>query len=173
MNKENPFALPTLERVVRDLKEDPIIRHEAAETMGEISSIQRIPTLKEFLNDERRDVRETWVNSEPKRQNLKRRARGSTSIRLLVDLFIFCRQFTSEDPALVLPSSLLRPPSRSSTSYTGANVSTLPKTVFDPSLALFLRYRVLFTLRIISTPAVIDALSSALLSPNEIFSPLF
>jgi deoxyhypusine monooxygenase len=69
----NPSALPTLERVLRDLKEDPMVRHEAAEAMGAISSMQSIPTLKEFLNDERREVRETceialakveWDNSE-------------------------------------------------------------------------------------------------------------
>jgi hypothetical protein len=90
-----------------------------------------------------------------------------------VDLFIFCRQFTSEDPAPALPSSLLRPSSRSSTSYIDADVSTLTKTLLDPSLSLFVRYRALFTLRNIGTPAAIDALSSALLSPNEICSPLF
>jgi hypothetical protein len=69
----NPSALPTLERVLRDLKEDPMVRHEAAEAMGAISSAQSIPTLKEFLNDERQEVRETceialakveWDNSE-------------------------------------------------------------------------------------------------------------
>ena len=111
-----------------------------------------------------------------KRRNLKRRTRGSTTIRLpplLVDLFLFCRQFISEDPAPTLPSSLLRPSPRSSTSYLDADVSTLTKILLDPSLSLFVRYRALFTLRNIGTPAAIDALSSALLSPNEICSPLF
>ena len=70
---KNPSALPTLERVLRDLKEDPTVRHEAAEAMGAISSVQSIPTLKEFLNDQRQEVRETceialakveWDNSE-------------------------------------------------------------------------------------------------------------
>ena len=56
---KNPSALPTLERVLRDLKEDPMVRHEAAEAMGAISSVQSMPILKEFLNDERREVRET------------------------------------------------------------------------------------------------------------------
>ena len=70
---KSPSALPTLERVLRDLKRDPMIRHETAEAMGAISSIQSVPTLKEFLNDEIREVRETceialaklqWDNSE-------------------------------------------------------------------------------------------------------------
>jgi len=67
--------------------------------------MQSIPTLNEFLNDERREVRETWDNSQPKRQNLKRRTRGSTSIRLLVGFYFICRRFTPEDPAPALPSS--------------------------------------------------------------------
>ena len=50
-----------------------MVRHEAAEAMGAISSVQSIPILKEFMNDERREVRETceialakveWDNSE-------------------------------------------------------------------------------------------------------------
>ena len=83
------------------------------------------------------------------------------------------RQFTSEDPALALPSSLLRPSSRSSTSDTDAEVSLLTKTLLDPSLSLFAGYRTLFTLRNIGTPAAIDALSSAPLPPDEICSPFF
>ena len=185
LNRENPSAF---ERVLRDLKEGPIIRHEAAENMGEISSMQSIPMLKEFLNDERREVRETceialakveWDNSEegrPERRSLNRRTRGSTNIRLLLlilGLFILCRQFTCEDPAPALSSSLLRPSSRSSTSYIDADVSTLTKTLRDPSLSLFVRSWALCPWRNIGTPAAIGALSSALLSPNEISSPLF
>ena len=84
-----------------------------------------------------------------------------------------CRQFTSEDPAPPLSSSLLRRTSPSGTSYGDADVPALAKTLLDPSLSLFVRYRALFTLRNIGTPAAIDALSSALLSPNEVCSPLF
>ena len=146
---KNPSALLTLDRVLRDLKEDPMVRQEVAEAMGAISSVQSIPTLKGFLTDERREVRETCEialsgtnqkKARPKRRNLKRRARRSTCIRLLpllVDLnFFFGRHFISEDPA---PSSLLRPSSRSSTSYTDADVSTLTKTLLDPSFSLFVR----------------------------------
>ena len=55
---KDPYASPTLERVLRDLKEDPMVRHEAAKAMGAISSVQSIPTLNEFLNGQRREVRE-------------------------------------------------------------------------------------------------------------------
>jgi len=36
-----------------------MVRHEAAEAMGAISSVQSIPTLKEWPNEERREMRET------------------------------------------------------------------------------------------------------------------
>ena len=163
-----------------------MVRHEAAEAMGATPLVQSVPTLKDFLVDERREVRETceiassgtiWKKARQKRRNLKRRTRGSTSIRLLpllVDLFLFCRQFISEDPAPALPSSLLRPSSRSSTSYIDADVSSLTK---NPLRSVSFPVRQIpgpfYLAKYISTPAAIDALSSALLSPNEICSPLF
>src|SRR5258706_3955685 len=135
--------------------------------------MQSIPTLNEFLNDERREVRETWDNSEPKRQISRGEPLGLPVYGYLWIYLFICRQFTPEDPAPALPLLLLRLSSRSRTSYTDADVSTRTKTLLDPSLSLFVRYRALFTLRNIGTPAAIDALSSALLSPNEICSPLF
>ena len=86
-------------------------------------------------------------------------------------LFIFCRQFTSEDPALAPPSSLLRL-SPVQARLTEADDSTLTKTLLEPSLSLFVGYWAFFTLRSIGTPGAIDALSSALLSPNETCSLL-
>ena len=52
LGKENSSALPTVERVFRDLKEDPIVRHEAAETMGaivdaEYTNVERVPERRE------------------------------------------------------------------------------------------------------------------------------
>jgi deoxyhypusine monooxygenase len=84
----------------------------------------------------------------------------------------FYSQFTSEDPAPPLASSLLRRIPPSSTSDADADVPALTTTLLDPSLSLFVRYRALFTLRNTGTPTAIDALSSALLSPDEICSPL-
>ncbi|SRR5258706_15825458 len=119
------LLLPTLE---------PIVRHEAAEAIGAISSVLSIPTLKEFLNEVRREVRETseialaTVDSdnleEGKAETTKSPAENQWVYQYTVTWgFIYiCRQFTSEDPAPALPSSLLRPSSRSSTSYTDADV---------------------------------------------------
>ena len=133
-----------------------MVHHEAAEAMGAISSVQSIPTSKEFLNDERREVRETceiarakveWDNSaggkaertKYQEENLWVHQYTFTSPTCGFIYFLQTRQFTSEDPAPALPSSLLRPSSRSSTSYIDADVSTLNKTPLDPSLSLFVR----------------------------------
>ena len=156
-----------------------MVRHEAAEApeaMGAILSVQSIPTLKEFLNDQRQEVRETceialakveWDNSEEgKTETTKSQGETPLVYQYTVScgflfIYLFFRQFTSEDPAPPVPSSLLRALSPSSTSYTNADVLFLTTTLLDPSLSLFVRYRALFTLRNIGTPAVIDALSSA------------
>lgn len=95
---KRPSALPTLEKVLRDTVEDPMVRHEvrriwrwwtgsnlliygqAAEAMGAISSTTSIPILEEFLSDSDRAVRETceiaiarinWENSAEGQQHLE------------------------------------------------------------------------------------------------------
>lgn len=52
-------AIPALETVLRNLREDPMVRHEAAEALGAISEERSLPILREFLNDSNRSVRET------------------------------------------------------------------------------------------------------------------
>ena len=115
---KNPSALPTLERVLRDLKEDPMVRHEAAEAMGAISSVQSIPKLKEFLIDQRQEVRETceialakveWDNSEEGKAETTK-SQGDTPLVYQYTvtcgfsfIYLFFRQFTSEDPAPPVP----------------------------------------------------------------------
>ena len=77
---KNAAALPILESVLADEREDPMVRHEvsrcsftyrrinvahvfhiaqAAEAMGAISSASSLPVLKKYLNDTNRSVRET------------------------------------------------------------------------------------------------------------------
>ena len=71
---KNTAALSTLESVLADQREDPMVRHEvriecaqflaliyaqAAEAMGAISSSSSLPVLKRYLNDSNRPVRET------------------------------------------------------------------------------------------------------------------
>ena len=78
---KNTAALSTLQSILADEREDPMVRHEvssrssiiacrlcaascfiytqAAEAMGAISSSSSLPVLKRYLNDSNRSVRET------------------------------------------------------------------------------------------------------------------
>jgi deoxyhypusine monooxygenase len=95
---KNAAALPILESVLVDEREDPMVRHEvshsfvnrrihvacfhvaqAAEAMGAISSTLSLPVLKKYLNDTNRSVRETceiaiakveWDHSEEGQRHL-------------------------------------------------------------------------------------------------------
>ncbi|KAE8221953.1 hypothetical protein CF319_g4778 [Tilletia indica] len=55
----NPHANTHLVAVLKNRKEEPMVRHEAAEALGAISSIDSLPVLQEYINDEDVSVRET------------------------------------------------------------------------------------------------------------------
>ena len=57
----NPLAIPTLEGVLRneDGRHCSMVRHEAAEALGALSSEGSLPLLRRYLTDESREVRET------------------------------------------------------------------------------------------------------------------
>ncbi|KAF9533222.1 armadillo-type protein [Crepidotus variabilis] len=156
-------ALPTLESVLRNTAEDPMVRHEAAEAMGAISDPSSVSILREYLTDSNRSVRETceiaiakieWDNSEE-----SKKMQGSSSES---------QRFTSVDPAPATSSLLRRPPS-SSSSLSTESISALQSQLLDTSLPLFKRYRAMFSLRNIGTPEAIDALSSGFADSSELF----
>jgi deoxyhypusine monooxygenase len=52
-------AEPVLERVLRDEREDPVVRHEAAEAIGAIGSVEKLNLLDEFRFSSVKEVAET------------------------------------------------------------------------------------------------------------------
>ena len=56
---QSSLALPTLTRVLEDVKEHAMVRHEAAEAMGAIGDEAALPILERFKDDEEISVRET------------------------------------------------------------------------------------------------------------------
>lgn len=56
-----PSAIPHLEAVLIDADnfQGEMVRHEAAEALGALSSLQSLELLKKYLTDESRSVRET------------------------------------------------------------------------------------------------------------------
>ncbi|KIM24726.1 hypothetical protein M408DRAFT_75512 [Serendipita vermifera MAFF 305830] len=164
-------ALPILGSVLQDLSQDPMVRHEAAEAIGAISQPESLPLLEEYMNrpGEHREVRETceiavdkirWDWGAGKERKDNRDADDS--------------QFTSEDPA---PPLAVEDPNAAITAeskrVSDADIEILRKTLVDPSLPLFTRYRAMFSLRNLSPthPAAIYALASAFTTsePSALF----
>ena len=57
----HPASAPALIKVLRDTREEAMVRHEAAEALGSIASDEVIPVLKEFEADPERVVRESCI----------------------------------------------------------------------------------------------------------------
>ncbi|KAF8073767.1 armadillo-type protein [Lyophyllum atratum] len=157
-------ALPALEKTLRDKSEDPMVRHEAAEAMGAISTSSSVPVLKEFLSDSERTVRETceiaiakieWDNSEEGKNHWTSLKEDTVPL------------YTSIDPAPATSGLLLGTPKPDAVS--SSSVADLQSKLLDTGLPLFERYRAMFALRNIGTPAAVDALASGFTDSSALF----
>ncbi|KAJ7147074.1 armadillo-type protein [Mycena crocata] len=157
-------ALPALERVLKDEAEDPMVRHEAAEAMGAISASASLPILQQYLTDSNRSVRETceiaiakieWDNSEEGKRHAD--SLSDSSIPL----------FTSIDPAPPSSGLLAGTPNPADVSEVG--ILALKDKLLDTRLSLFERYRAMFALRNIGTPAAVDALAAGFSDESALF----
>ncbi|KAK7056908.1 deoxyhypusine hydroxylase [Paramarasmius palmivorus] len=158
-------ALPVLEAVLRDTKEDPMVRHEAAEAMGAISSADSIPILKEFLADPERAVRETceiaidriqWEQSEEGKK-VTDTLKDEEHIPL----------YTSIDPAPPTSKLLYGVPRPEDVSE--ESIDKLKAELLDTKRPLFERYRAMFALRNIGSPAAVDALAAGFADDSALF----
>ncbi|KAM4057023.1 HEAT repeats domain-containing protein [Hirsutella rhossiliensis] len=129
----NGAAVDPLRRVLSDLQEDPMCRHEAAEALGALGRADDLDLLEHFRDREGEDVvvKETceiaidrihWENSEERLQEKLRQS-----------------DFASIDPAPPMPES-------------EKTVDDLAKQLVDVNLPLFLRYRAMFALRDFASP---------------------
>ncbi|KAI0036525.1 deoxyhypusine hydroxylase [Vararia minispora EC-137] len=158
-------ALPTLEAVLANEHEDPMVRHEAAEAMGAIAAEKSLPMLRKYCEDSDRAVRETceialarieWAHSE-EGKNASTSAVSSEEPQM----------YTSIDPAPPT-SGLLRGKPRPG-DLTEQNIADLRTTLLDTHLPLFQRYRAMFALRNIGTPAAVDALAAGFIDDSALF----
>ncbi|KAJ7095775.1 armadillo-type protein [Mycena belliarum] len=161
---KNPSALPALETVLKNTDEDPMVRHEAAEAMGAISASASLPILKYYLADPNRSVRETceiaiakieWDNSEEGKRHAE--SLSDTTIPL----------YTSIDPAP--PSSGLLAGTPNPDDISEAGIQAAKAKLLDTQLSLFERYRAMFALRNIGTPAAVDALAAGFADESALF----
>lgn len=163
---QDKTATEILVRVLEDVKQEPMVRHEAgekmfvflggfnvywivfvvaAEALGAIGSTDALTVLEKFLNDPVIEVAETcqlaierikWL------QNSKDKERLSEN------------PYNSVDPA---------PPA------TETDVPTLKTTLLNENAPLFQRYRAMFSLRNLRTKEAVQALGSALKCGSALF----
>ncbi|KAI1119459.1 deoxyhypusine hydroxylase [Nemania sp. NC0429] len=129
----NPAAVAPLRKVLADLQEDPMCRHEAAEALGALGHADNLDILREFRDREGEDVvitetceiaidRIAWENSAQRKQEKLHQS-----------------DFASVDPAPPMPES-------------SQTVDELEKALMDTNAPLFLRYRAMFGLRDLASP---------------------
>ncbi|KAH8681337.1 armadillo-type protein [Xylariales sp. PMI_506] len=129
----NLAACAPLRKVLADVTEDPMCRHEAAEALGALGDAGDLDILKEFRDREGEDVvitetceiaidRIEWENSEARKKEKLHQS-----------------DFVSIDPAPPMPES-------------SQTVEDLEKALMDTEAPLFIRYRAMFALRDLASP---------------------
>ncbi|PVU96174.1 hypothetical protein BB561_001346 [Smittium simulii] len=58
---QHPLSVPALQQALADTQEAPMVRHEAAEALGSIASVDIIDILESYLQDEADVIRESCV----------------------------------------------------------------------------------------------------------------
>lgn len=89
------------------------------------------------------------------------------SLYHVIELNTTISLYTSIDPAPASSGLLTGTPKAEDVS--GDGVSALQKELVDTSLPLFQRYRAMFALRNIGTPAAVDALASGFSDDSALF----
>jgi len=141
---QDEYAIPTLIRILKDVAEEPIVRHEAGEALGAIGTADVLDLLMEYSSDPVPEVAETcqlaaarisWLHGEGKE--------------------------TGKLPPSPYPTVDPAPPS------VGQSVDALKATLVDDDADLFQRYRAMFALRNLSSPEAALALAEGLRCPRS------
>ncbi|KAK5969261.1 Deoxyhypusine hydroxylase, partial [Trichostrongylus colubriformis] len=132
---QNKTAVPILVNVLKDSKQDPIVRHEAGEALGAIGDPSAREVLEEYLKDPCQVIAETCELA------LRR-----------IDLV------NSSGDKTESPYQSIDPTSTASSD----DVEELGATLVDSSRSLWDRYSAMFKLRNLGTDASIKALAQGL-----------
>lgn len=142
-------AIPTLTAVLKDTREEPMVRHEAGEALGAIGDPVVLDLLKDYSKDPVTEVAETcqlavcrleWLQSGGKKQ--------------LDNVSTDKNPYCSVDPA---PPAVRK------------SVSELRSILLDESLQLFERYRAMFALRNLGNEEAVLALGDGLQCSSALF----
>lgn len=139
-------AIPLLVEVLQDVKQEPMVRHEAGEALGAIGDPSVLETLEKYCHDPVVEVAETC-------QLAVGRLQWLASEDANTENFSAC-QFLSVDPT---------PPALET------DINRLRKCLTDDSVPLFERYRAMFSLRNINTEESAKALAQGLKCGSALF----
>ncbi|XP_055609507.1 deoxyhypusine hydroxylase-like [Uranotaenia lowii] len=137
-------AIPILVKVLEDVNQEPMVRHEAAEALGAIGAAEVEDILTKYAKDPVVEVAETCEIALGRIRWLKQKENG----------FVDNNPYASVDPT---------PPALST------DVKELQKILLDESETLFNRYRAMFSLRNLRTQESVVALASGLKGKSALF----
>lgn len=153
----NSAAVPYLQSVLKDQKEDGMCRHEAAEALGALCDEGSLPLLREYCHDEAEVVRETCEIAVGR---IEWAISGKRKTERLRD-----SDFASIDPAPPLAQNAHR-----------YSIPEMQEKLLDNRLPLFERYRAMFALRDLASPPdlptavlAVHALASGFSDPSALF----
>jgi len=142
---QSELALPVLTSVLADVeRQEPIVRHEAAEALAAIGGEEALRWVKKYQEDPSEEVRETCQLALAKLNLSQEESEDNSEGNV----------WGSHDPA---------PPSKEK------DVTKLRKMLLDPDLPLFDRYRAMFSLRNIGDQESILALAAGLDCSSALF----
>lgn len=142
---QDKTATPVLVQVLEDTKQEPMVRHEAAEALGAIGLQDSLTVLEKYVNDPVVEVAETcqlaierikWLQNSQNKEQLSE------------------NPYNSVDPA---------PPANEE------DVAKLKAILLNENATLFERYRAMFSLRNLRTKEAVEALGVGLKSGGALF----
>ncbi|XP_047231885.1 deoxyhypusine hydroxylase isoform X2 [Girardinichthys multiradiatus] len=142
-------AIPVLTTVLKDTKQEPMVRHEAGEALGAIGDSVVLDLLKEYSKDPVIEVAETCQLAMRRLEWLL--TGGETQLQ---DGSTDKNPYCSVDPAPPAPRR---------------SVPELHSVLLDESLSLFERYRAMFALRNLGTEEAVVALGDGLQCSSALF----
>ncbi|XP_050973967.1 deoxyhypusine hydroxylase [Labeo rohita] len=140
-------AIPILEIVLKDTKQEPMVRHEAGEALGAIGNPKVLDLLKKYAEDPVIEVAETCQLAV---QRLEWLMNGGEKTAEGTDE----NPYSSVDPAPPAPRK---------------SVPELRAQLLDESQSLFDRYRAMFALRNLGTEEAVLALGDGLQCSSALF----
>ncbi|XP_026862293.2 deoxyhypusine hydroxylase [Electrophorus electricus] len=142
-------ALPILETVLKDTKQEPMVRHEAGEALGAIGNPKVLDLLRQYSEDPVIEVAETCQLA-VRRIEWLMNGGGVESFGEGAD----SSPYSSVDPAPPAPRR---------------SMAELRKQLLDEALPLFERYRAMFALRNLGTEEAVLTLADGLRCSSALF----